>query len=133
MTYSACEQSADAYLRSVSHSTEGSLLSAHVMGTEVEVSIPLYGDYNAMNYLAALLGLIVEGEELEALLSISPKIDAVPGRLEPVSVSGVRIYIDYCHTPDALEQCLRVLQPLTKGRLIVVFGCGGDRDKESGR
>jgi hypothetical protein len=58
-------------------------------------------------------------------------IERVPGRLEPVPNDEVkRVFVDYAHTPDALERVLGALRPLTKGRLIVVFGCGGDRDRE---
>ncbi|HEX2092463.1 MAG TPA: UDP-N-acetylmuramoyl-L-alanyl-D-glutamate--2,6-diaminopimelate ligase [Longimicrobiaceae bacterium] len=95
------------------------------------VRLPLFGDYNVANALgvaAALWGLGWPMEEIAAGLELLPQ---VPGRLERVPAPGVpgTVLIDYAHTPDALRTALRALRPLTPGRLIVVFGAGGDRDR----
>jgi len=86
------------------------------------------GDFNVDNALAAAAtawGIGLEPTSIAERLESAP---AVPGRLEPLVSDGPLIVRDYCHTPDALERAMAVLRPLTRGRLIVVFGAGGDRD-----
>jgi UDP-N-acetylmuramoyl-L-alanyl-D-glutamate--2,6-diaminopimelate ligase len=94
-----------------------------------EISLPLLGDFNVANALAAAacaLGLGVPLSEVAGRLISSPQI---PGRMERLSETPCIVLRDYAHTPDALERALATLRPLTAGRLLVVFGCGGDRDK----
>ena len=94
-----------------------------------EVSLPLLGDFNVANALAAAacaLGLGMPLTQVAARLSTAPQ---VPGRMELLSETPCVVLRDYAHTPDALERALATLRPLTGGRLVVVFGCGGDRDK----
>jgi UDP-N-acetylmuramoyl-L-alanyl-D-glutamate--2,6-diaminopimelate ligase len=94
-----------------------------------EASLPLLGDFNVSNGLAAAacaLGLGRPLEEVVARLAASPQ---VPGRMERVADAPCIVLRDYAHTPDALERALATLRPLTSGRIIVVFGCGGDRDR----
>lgn len=95
----------------------------------VEVDLPLPGRFNVENALAAAglaLSLGLDLEEVGAGLSSAPQ---VPGRLEVVVTEPVRVVIDFAHTPEALERVLETLRPLVDGRLIVVFGAGGDRDR----
>ena len=94
-----------------------------------DVSLPLLGDFNVANALAAAacaLGLGMPLTQVAARLSTAPQ---VPGRMELLSETPCVVLRDYAHTPDALERALATLRPLTGGRLVVVFGCGGDRDK----
>jgi UDP-N-acetylmuramoyl-L-alanyl-D-glutamate--2,6-diaminopimelate ligase len=94
-----------------------------------EISLPLLGDFNVANALAAAacaLGVGVPLAEVAGRLSTSPQ---VPGRMELLTETPCVVLRDYAHTPDALERALATLRPLTRGRLVVVFGCGGDRDK----
>ncbi len=94
-----------------------------------EASLPLLGDFNVANALAAAAcGLALERPlaEIVARLASAPQ---VPGRMERISEHPCIVLRDYAHTPDALDRALRTLRPLTRGRVIVVFGCGGDRDK----
>ncbi len=96
---------------------------------EGDVSLPLLGDFNVANALAAgacALGLGMSVAEVATRLSSSPQ---VPGRMELLSTTPCVVLRDYAHTPDALERALTTLRRLTAGRVIVVFGCGGDRDK----
>ncbi|HEX2191165.1 MAG TPA: UDP-N-acetylmuramoyl-L-alanyl-D-glutamate--2,6-diaminopimelate ligase [Longimicrobiaceae bacterium] len=100
-------------------------------GGSAPVRLPLMGGYNVANALGAAAlfhGLGWETGEIAAGLESLPQ---VPGRLERVPTPGVdaTVLIDYAHTPDALEVALGALRPLTPGRLIVVFGAGGDRDR----
>ncbi len=96
-----------------------------------DVAMRLVGRHNVENALAAaaLAGEVfgLTADQLAAGLADAP---AAPGRLEPVHAGGpVAVFVDYAHTDDALENVLLALRPLTRGRLRVVFGCGGDRDK----
>jgi UDP-N-acetylmuramoyl-L-alanyl-D-glutamate--2,6-diaminopimelate ligase len=94
-----------------------------------DVSLPLLGDFNVANALAAAacaLGLGMPLPEVASRLSTSPQ---VPGRMELLTETPCVVLRDYAHTPDALERALATLRSLTRGRLVVVFGCGGDRDK----
>ena len=94
-----------------------------------EASLPLLGDFNVSNALAAAacaLGLGRALGEVAERLAAAPQ---VPGRMERISDVPCVVLRDYAHTPDALERALATLRPLVSGRLIVVFGCGGDRDK----
>jgi UDP-N-acetylmuramoyl-L-alanyl-D-glutamate--2,6-diaminopimelate ligase len=94
-----------------------------------EASLPLLGDFNVSNALAAMacaLGLGRPLDEVVSRLAVTPQ---VPGRMERIADAPCIVLRDYAHTPDALERALATLRPLTGGRLIVLFGCGGDRDR----
>jgi UDP-N-acetylmuramoyl-L-alanyl-D-glutamate--2,6-diaminopimelate ligase len=97
-------------------------------GVEYQISSPYIGEHNAQNVVGALLAVEALGISIEQQLEVLPKVTQVPGRLEYVGKEGVDVYVDYAHTPDALQNVLTVLKPLTKGKLWVVCGCGGDRD-----
>jgi UDP-N-acetylmuramyl-tripeptide synthetase len=94
-----------------------------------EVAVPFIGMHNTENVVAALTSCLALGFRIEAILEALPKVAQVPGRLERVGLSGPRVFVDYAHTPDALERVLKALRPSTEGKLWVVFGCGGDRDR----
>ncbi len=109
--------------------------------TEAEVSTPagtvtvgshLVGEYNLRNILAAISAGCALGIDPKAQAAGIAALERVPGRLEKIEASGPRrfnAYVDYAHTPDALERTLDALRKVTKGRLITVFGCGGNRDR----
>ncbi len=95
----------------------------------VEVESALVGDFNLANLTLAVGMAIGHGIEPAAIASGLARQRQVPGRLERVdNAAGVLCVVDYAHTPDAIERALGAVRPLTRGRLIVVFGCGGDRD-----
>jgi UDP-N-acetylmuramoyl-L-alanyl-D-glutamate--2,6-diaminopimelate ligase len=103
----------------------------HISGRfgSADVALPLLGDFNVANALAAAataLGLGLSLGRVVERLSTAPQ---VPGRMERISDTPCTVLRDYSHTPDSLERALTTLRPLTSGRLIVVFGCGGDRDR----
>jgi UDP-N-acetylmuramoyl-L-alanyl-D-glutamate--2,6-diaminopimelate ligase len=94
-----------------------------------EASLPLLGDFNVSNALAAAACALGLGRPLDDVVGRLAESPQVPGRMERIGTVPCTVLRDYAHTPDALERALATLRPLTRGRLIVVFGCGGDRDK----
>jgi UDP-N-acetylmuramoyl-L-alanyl-D-glutamate--2,6-diaminopimelate ligase len=95
----------------------------------VEASIPLLGDFNVANALAAAACALGLGRPLSDVVDRLASVPQVPGRMERISDTPCVVLRDYAHTPDALERAIATLRPLTRGRLIVLFGCGGDRDR----
>lgn len=95
-----------------------------------EVCIPLVGRFNAANVLAVIGASCLGGMSLDEVLERLSGLRGVPGRLEYFGTpSSPKVFVDYSHTPDALQQALKSLRALCEGRLICVFGCGGDRDR----
>jgi len=100
-------------------------------GVEHKVNMPLIGAYQAATALVAAGLVIATGGEVRATLAALARLAPVRGRLERAVItrSGAPVYVDYAHTPDALEAAIDALKPHAAGRLIVVFGAGGDRDE----
>jgi UDP-N-acetylmuramoyl-L-alanyl-D-glutamate--2,6-diaminopimelate ligase len=98
-------------------------------GGSTVVRLPLLGEFNIANALAAAATGLGLGLALPAIAERLCAAPQVPGRMERIAERPAVILRDYAHTPDALERALGALRPLTPGRLIVVFGCGGDRDR----
>ncbi|HIY67241.1 MAG TPA: UDP-N-acetylmuramoyl-L-alanyl-D-glutamate--2,6-diaminopimelate ligase [Candidatus Agrococcus pullicola] len=97
----------------------------------IEVTIPFIGRHMAMNTALAILMLVEEGFDIDAITEALDRgiRDAIPGRLERVSgESGPRVFVDYGHSPDAFEQSLKGLRAVAPGRLVMIFGADGDRD-----
>ena len=96
-----------------------------------EVPLPLPGTFQASNALVAAGLVIAAGGKPSLVFHALSSLKGAPGRLDFVgnSAHGAAVFVDYAHTPDALETALRALRPSTSGKLAVVFGCGGDRDK----
>jgi len=99
-------------------------------GKKYLVRLPLIGAFNVYNSLAALAGASAMGVDLRTAVKALADAPAVPGRLEPVPVKRqFRVFVDYAHTDDALSNVMKTLRDLQPRRLIVVFGCGGSRDR----
>jgi UDP-N-acetylmuramoyl-L-alanyl-D-glutamate--2,6-diaminopimelate ligase len=96
-----------------------------VGGKPYQFTLPFVGQFQVYNVMAALGAVIACGGDREKAVNACSHLNGVPGRLEKI-VPGV--YVDYSHTPDGLFLALRALRPHTKGKLWVVFGCGGERD-----
>ncbi len=94
----------------------------------VHVCLPLIGDVNVHNALGAAAVAITMGHTLSEIAGCLADLPQVPGRLEVIS-NKPTVLRDYAHTPDAIERALAAIRPFTAGRLILVFGCGGDRDR----
>ncbi len=98
---------------------------------KIEISLSLLGRHNILNALAAAATASGLGVSTNAIRTGIEDLKGVPGRLQRVEPAGhpFSVVVDYAHTDDALSNVLRTLRPLTRGRLICVFGCGGDRDR----
>lgn len=108
-------------------------MALHIKYEDVEFTtqLPLVGAFQAENVAAALGLALATGLKKEDMASTLQNLTCVPGRMEVIDAAPDQpaVVVDYAHTPDALERALSFLKPLTKGKLIVVFGCGGDRDR----
>jgi UDP-N-acetylmuramoyl-L-alanyl-D-glutamate--2,6-diaminopimelate ligase len=119
--------------RDIGYSDGGLSFTLHEGSSSAAVKSTLIGDYNAHNLLGVLAALRALGVPLADAAAVVPQLSAVPGRMQRVGdgVGAPQIVVDYAHTPDALEKVLGALRPLAVargGRLVCVFGCGGDRD-----
>ncbi len=108
----------------------GQILSLVLGDNAYQVLLPLAGDFQASNALCALGLVLACGGDEETAVTALAHLEGAPGRMQHVAdhANGATVYVDYAHTPDALENALRALRPHVEGRLHVVFGCGGDRD-----
>ncbi|HXQ52306.1 MAG TPA: UDP-N-acetylmuramoyl-L-alanyl-D-glutamate--2,6-diaminopimelate ligase [Stellaceae bacterium] len=123
---------ADADLRLVETRPEGAgqRITVAAPGQRRTLILPLMGAFQAMNALAAMGLAVATGVPIDAALDALAALEGAPGRMQHVAShpSGAPVIVDYAHTPDALETALAALRPHAKGRLALVFGCGGDRD-----
>ncbi|MGB0749439.1 MAG: UDP-N-acetylmuramoyl-L-alanyl-D-glutamate--2,6-diaminopimelate ligase [Magnetospiraceae bacterium] len=112
-------------------SDAGQHVSLTIDGARHEVFLPLAGDFQAMNVLAAMGLVLAGGAPVADVLAALPMLSGVPGRMEHIATTSysAAVYVDYAHTPDALQTALNALRPHARGRLLVVFGAGGDRDR----
>jgi UDP-N-acetylmuramoyl-L-alanyl-D-glutamate--2,6-diaminopimelate ligase len=124
-------ESATADLRLLSREPRhsGQRIQIDVFGARHTIELPLIGDFQAMNVLAALGLAITTGSDPAKAVATLPALTTVPGRMQLVGeFNGAAIFVDYAHTPDALKTVLAAARPHAEGRLAVVFGAGGDRD-----
>ncbi len=123
------ETEVDVFASEVRLAASGAVFQLHLGETVVPVRPPLLGDFNVGNTLAAAAtawALGVAPDAIGARLASAPQ---VPGRMELLADAGFVVLRDYAHTPDALERAVQALRPVTQGRLVVLFGAGGDRDR----
>jgi UDP-N-acetylmuramoyl-L-alanyl-D-glutamate--2,6-diaminopimelate ligase len=115
---------------SVTRMQDGARLMVEAFGQRHYVSLPLVGGFQISNALVAAALAIATGVDAATALAALADLKGASGRLELVGVhpSGAQVFVDYAHTPDALANALSALRPHAQGRLIVVFGAGGDRD-----
>ena len=109
----------------------GQRLALELFGAHRDIDLPLVGEFQAMNVLAALGLVVATGTDPAAAIAVLPALSGVPGRMQLVgeTAAGAPVFVDYAHTPDALATVLRALRPHAERRLAVVFGAGGDRDR----
>jgi UDP-N-acetylmuramoyl-L-alanyl-D-glutamate--2,6-diaminopimelate ligase len=96
---------------------------------ECKIEAPFIGPHNAENVVAAFAAVAALGYSHDVIIEALRDTAQVPGRLERVGKGGPRVFVDYAHTPDALERVLKAVRVSTEGSLWCVFGCGGDRDR----
>ncbi|MBE1553583.1 UDP-N-acetylmuramoyl-L-alanyl-D-glutamate--2,6-diaminopimelate ligase [Sporosarcina limicola] len=99
----------------------------HVSDERLELTV--LGHYNKMNAMAAVTALIVLGYPMDEIFQYTSTLKLPEGRLQQLERDGVKVFVDYAHTPDALQAVLHTLSNFCYGRLITVFGCGGERDR----
>ena len=125
----------DIRIVSLKPQSDGQQVYLQVKGRDHKFLLPLLGDFQIHN-AACALGLVMAcGADPELAVAALAKLHGIKGRIEKVAEhpGGAPIYIDYAHTPDALETVLQSLKPHVSNRLVVVFGCGGDRDQTKRR
>jgi len=125
----AVDEPADLTAHIESMNISGTAFVLEYAGQRQKVSTPLPGRYNVTNSLAAAGLCLVAGLDLKTIAAGLSALQTIPGRLEKLDGDGVLVFIDYAHTDDALKNALSALKDFCKGRLTVVFGCGGDRDR----
>jgi len=116
------------FVRSVVATARGSDVTFMSAWGEGRFTLAMPGDFNVANAALVLALLLKKGVSLDAACECMALLKAPPGRMERVPGNGPVVYVDYAHTPNALEVALRALRPHRRGRLWCVFGCGGDRD-----
>ena len=132
LTYSERDNQADVYLESAKLFAGGSELVVRIDGESSLFQTKLVGRYNVSNTLAALAivrAVGTTGQSPRDLAEALNQVPSVPGRLELVPDPNISVFVDYAHTPDALDSVQASLRELNPKRLITVFGCGGDRDR----
>ncbi|MEE9318212.1 MAG: UDP-N-acetylmuramoyl-L-alanyl-D-glutamate--2,6-diaminopimelate ligase [Rhodospirillales bacterium] len=121
---------ADVRLEKAETVADGHRLDLNIQGKAFQVALPLVGGFQVSNALSALTVALASGEDATAATGLLETLTGAPGRVQLAGrhPAGAPVYVDYAHTPDALLSILRALRPHAKGRLHLVFGCGGDRD-----
>jgi UDP-N-acetylmuramoyl-L-alanyl-D-glutamate--2,6-diaminopimelate ligase len=117
------------HLISVARDGMSSALDLQFGGRSFRVNFPLAGDFQISNALVAAGLCIATGSEADAVFEALKTLEGAPGRLERIGdIRGATVFVDYAHKPDALEKAIAALRPFLRRRLVLVFGCGGDRD-----
>ena len=125
----AIEQSADVVAAALEPADRGTSFTCSYAGKSVRADLPLIGQFNVENALGAVSACLGLGFDFVETVNRLATVPQVPGRLERLTDEPFIVLRDYAHTPDALERALQTLRPITRGRLIVLFGAGGDRDR----
>ena len=131
-SYSTQDQTADLWADNLQYQPNGVKGVLHTPVGEIQFSLPLVGQYNLSNMLAAVGAALHLGLELTKIVELLPLFSGVPGRMERVQIKAdqdISVIVDYAHTPDSLENLLKASRPFISGKMICVFGCGGDRDR----
>jgi UDP-N-acetylmuramoyl-L-alanyl-D-glutamate--2,6-diaminopimelate ligase len=131
-SYSVSDATADLWISDVNYEPNGVSGMLHTPKGDVAFRSPLVGQYNLENLLAAVGAALHLGLDLQLIASVLPQFAGVPGRMERVEISpdqDISVIVDYAHTPDSLENLLIAARPFIPGKMICVFGCGGDRDR----
>ena len=131
-SYSVNNPEAQLWTTDLNYEPNGVSGMLHTITGEAPFRLPLVGQYNISNMLAAVGAALHLGLDLDDIVEALPKFPGVPGRMERVEIQpeqDISVIVDYAHTPDSLQNLLKATRPFIKGKMICVFGCGGDRDR----
>ncbi|KAF3884410.1 MULTISPECIES: UDP-N-acetylmuramoyl-L-alanyl-D-glutamate--2,6-diaminopimelate ligase [Nostocales] len=131
-SYSVSDRNANLWMSNLNYKPDGVSGMLHTPKGEVAFRSPLVGQFNLENLLAAVGAGLHLGLDLQLIASAINEFPGVPGRMERVQISSMQdisVIVDYAHTPDSLENLLKASRPFIPGKMICVFGCGGDRDR----
>ncbi len=131
-SYSLTNSEADLYTSDLVYEAEGVKGVLHTPLGNMEFTSPLVGQFNLSNLLAGVGAVLSLGIDLDTIAHCLPHFKGVPGRMERVKVNDnqdITVIVDYAHTPDSLDNLLKASRPFIAGKMICVFGCGGDRDR----
>lgn len=127
--YSCKNSLADLYCTKVDYLPRGMVLTIKSPWGVVQLKTQLLGNFNVSNLLAVMGAALAEGVSWDELCLAMEKLQPVKGRLETFESAGLTVIVDYAHTPDALDKALQGVRQHCSGKLVCVFGCGGDRDR----
>lgn len=131
-SYSVNDDSTDLWMSDLNYQPNGVSGTLHTPKGDVDFRSPLVGQFNLENVLAAVGAVLYFDVDLQLIADAIPDFPGVPGRMERVQIDAaqdISVIVDYAHTPDSLENLLKASRPFIPGKMICVFGCGGDRDK----
>lgn len=130
IAYSLENKKADVFAEKVKSNLDGSKMSISTPKGKFDIETKLIGEQNVYNILAAVAGSLALQFDLQSIAQGLKSAERIPGRLERIDLGQpFDVLIDYAHTPDALERVLLTAKKLSSGKVIALFGCGGDRDK----
>lgn len=130
--YGVSDRTAELHTTDLKYQPSGVNGTLHTPKGNIAFNSPLVGQYNLANLLAAVGTALHLGVDLQLIAQVLPNFPGVPGRMERVQISptqDITVIVDYAHTPDSLENLLKAARPFISGKMICVFGCGGDRDR----
>ena len=116
------------FVRTVDATEQGSEFVVDSSWGSGRVQLPLPGEFNVANAALVLALLLQRGVDFDTACGVLSQVSAPPGRMQRVAAAGVNVYVDYAHTPEAIESALTALRAHCNGNLVCVFGCGGERD-----
>jgi UDP-N-acetylmuramoyl-L-alanyl-D-glutamate--2,6-diaminopimelate ligase len=131
-TYSTQSSEADLWTSDLTYGFAGVQGQLHTPVGSSGFQLPLVGQFNVANFLAAVGAGLALNLELTTIVQALSTFSGVPGRMQQVTVQpnqDISVVVDYAHTPDSLENLLKAARPFAQGNVICVFGCGGDRDR----
>jgi UDP-N-acetylmuramoyl-L-alanyl-D-glutamate--2,6-diaminopimelate ligase len=124
------DNKADVHAKNIELTAENTKFVVCYQNEEVAVSWNIIGRFNIYNFLGAVAAGITKGFDFKQICDTLSTFKGIPGRLEAIhNNKGINIYVDYAHTDDAIKNALECLQEIKKKKIIIVFGCGGNRDQ----
>jgi len=127
------EKGGDLQLANVLNYEKGQIFSFSAFGKKFKTSVPFFAKFQIKNLLCAIGIATAHGHNIQKIIKVIPDLESIKGRCQLIArhPNGARIYLDYAHTPEALKEILINLRPgITRGKLYILFGCGGNRDKD---